>query len=52
MLKRAHRVIILNPEKKIRWTMATSCVKDYEDAGAEVFETSDLNMFEKVISEL
>ena len=52
MLKRAHRVIILNPEKKIRWNNATSCVKDYEDAGAEVYETSNLQQFEEVISKL
>lgn len=52
MLKRAHRVIILNPEKKIRWNNATSCVEDYEMAGAEVFETSDLHKFEEVISKL
>ena len=52
MLMRAHRVIILNPEKKIRWNNATSCVKDYEDAGAEVYETSNLQQFEEVISKL
>ncbi len=52
MINKAHRVIILNPEKKIRWNNATSCVKDYEDVGANVFETSSLTQFEKVISEL
>lgn len=52
MLKRANRVIILNPEKKIRWNNATSCVKDYEDAGAEIYETSNLSQFEEVISKL
>lgn len=52
MINKAHRVIILNPEKKIRWNNATSCVKDYEDVGAKVFETSSLEKFEKVISEL
>lgn len=52
MAQRAHRVIILNPEKKIRWNNATSCVKDYEDAGVEVYETSSLEKFEKVISQL
>ena len=52
MYKRAHRVIILNPEKKIRWNNATSCVKDYEDVGVEIFETSSLDQFGEVISEL
>lgn len=52
MLKVAHRVIILNPEKKIRWNNATSYVSEYEKAGAEVFEVSSLEKFEKIISEL
>lgn len=52
MAQKANRVIILNPEKKIRWNNATSCVKDYEDAGVEVYETSSLDKFEKVISQL
>ena len=52
MLKRAHRVIILNPEKKIRWNNATSFVSEYEKMGAEVFEVSSLEKFEKIISEL
>ncbi len=52
MLKKAHRVIILNPEKKIRWNNAASYVSEYEKAGAEVFEVSSLEKFEKVISEL
>jgi uncharacterized protein with von Willebrand factor type A (vWA) domain len=52
MLKIAHRVIILNPEKKIRWNNATSYVGEYEKAGAEVFEVSSLEKFEQVISDL
>ena len=52
MKAKAHDVIILNPEKKIRWNNQTSCVKDYEKMGVRVFETSSLDKFEKVISEL
>lgn len=52
MAQKARRVIILNPEKKIRWNNATSCVQDYENAGVEVYETSSLEKFEKVISQL
>lgn len=47
--KKVNRVIILNPEKKIRWNNATSCVADYERMGIEVYETSSLEKFEKVI---
>lgn len=52
MAKKARRVIILNPEKKIRWNNATSCVEDYEKAGIEIFETSNLKKFEEVITKL
>ena len=52
MLKKAHRVIILNPEKKIRWNNTTSYVSEYQKAGAEVFEVSSLEKFEQIISEL
>ena len=52
MVRRSRQVIILNPEKKIRWNNATSCVKDYEKAGAKVLETSSLSKFEQVISQL
>ncbi|WP_323737214.1 VWA domain-containing protein [Methanosphaera sp. ISO3-F5] len=52
MVQKANRVIILNPEKKIRWNNATSCVQDYEDVGVEIYETSSLDKFEKVISQL
>lgn len=52
MLKIAHRVIILNPEKKIRWNNTTSFVSEYEKAGAEVFEVSSLEKFEQIISDL
>lgn len=47
--KRVNKVIILNPEKKIRWNNKTSCVADYEREGIEVYETSSLEKFEKVI---
>ena len=52
MLKRAHRVIILNPEKKIRWNNASSFVSEDEKIGAEVYEVSSLEKFEKIIAEL
>jgi len=52
MLKKAHRVIILNPEKKVRWNNSSSYVSHYEKVGAEVYEVSSLKKFEQVISEL
>lgn len=52
MVQKCNQVIILNPEKKIRWNNATSYVNDYEKAGAKVFETSSLSKFEQVITQL
>jgi uncharacterized protein with von Willebrand factor type A (vWA) domain len=42
MSRKAKRVLILNPEPKIKWNAADSCVSRYEDAGAEAFEVSNL----------
>lgn len=48
----ARKVIILNPEKKIRWNTPTSCVKDYVNAGAKVYQTNTLDEFATVVSNL
>ena len=42
MSRKAKRVLILNPEPKIKWNAADSCISYYEDAGAEAFEVSNL----------
>ncbi|OED30701.1 VWA domain-containing protein [Methanosphaera sp. WGK6] len=49
---KSRKVIILNPEKKIRWNTPTSCVKDYEEIGASVHQTSTIKEFAKVIKEI
>jgi uncharacterized protein with von Willebrand factor type A (vWA) domain len=49
---KSRKVIILNPENKIRWNTPTSCVKDYQEAGAKVYQTSTLKEFAKVIAEI
>ena len=52
IVRKSRRVIILNPEKKIRWKTATSCVEYYKRAGAIVYETDTLDQFVRVISTL
>ncbi len=52
MVQKSRRVIILNPEKKIRWNTPTSCVSEYESAGAEIYEACTLNQFADVIAKL
>ncbi len=52
MVKKSKRVLILNPEPKIKWNAADSCVSYYENAGAEVFEVGDLEQLANLISEI
>ena len=52
MTRKAKRVLILNPEPKIKWNVADSCVSSYEDAGAEAFEVSNLEQLANLISEI
>ncbi len=52
MSRKAKRVLILNPEPKIKWNAADSCVSYYEDAGAEAFEVSNLEQLADLISEI
>lgn len=52
MKRKAKRVLVLNPESKIKWNAADSCVSYYEDAGAESFEVSNLEQLADLISEI
>ena len=49
---KSRKVIILNPEHKIRWNTPTSCVKDYQEVGAKVYQTNTLKEFAEVIKEI
>lgn len=49
---KSRRVIILNPERKVRWNTPTSCVKDYQEAGASVYQTNTLKEFAEVIKNI
>ncbi|RAP44494.1 MAG: hypothetical protein BZ135_08185 [Methanosphaera sp. rholeuAM6] len=49
---KSRNVYIFNPEHKIRWNTPTSCVRDYQEAGAKVFQTNTLKEFAKVIKEI
>lgn len=50
--QKSSKVIIFNPENKIRWSTPTSCVKDYQKAGAEVYEIRNLENLAKLIAKL
>lgn len=49
---KSRRVIIFNPENKFRWNTPTSCVRDYEEAGAKVYETNTIEQFAQAIKEI
>ncbi len=50
MSRAAKKVLILNPEPKNKWNVADSCVSIYKNAGAEIFEVSDLKQLADLIS--
>ncbi|MCD7782182.1 MAG: VWA domain-containing protein [Methanosphaera sp.] len=52
IVQKSSKVLIFNPEKKIRWNTPTSCVKDYEDAGAQVYEIENLDNLSRMIVNL
>lgn len=52
MVKKSKRVLILNPEEKKKWNVADSCVSDYENAGAELFEVRNLQQLADLIIDL
>lgn len=49
---KSRNVYIFNPEKRIRWNTPTSCVRDYEEVGAKVFETSTIEEFASAIKRI
>ena len=52
IVNKSKGVIILNPEDKEKWTSKTSCVKEYEDVGAKVYEVKNLKNMAKIIEQL
>lgn len=52
IVNKSKGVIILNPEDKEKWTTKTSCVKEYEDVGAKVYEVKNLKNMAKIIEQL
>ncbi len=49
MAKNSKRVLILNPEPKIKWDVVDSCVSDYRDAGAHITEVRNLYQLSQLI---
>jgi uncharacterized protein with von Willebrand factor type A (vWA) domain len=52
IVHKSRRVIILNPEGKKRWNTPTSCVRDYQNVGAEVYEIGTLDHLSRLLTKL
>ena len=52
MAREAKKVIILNPEERIKWDIVDSCVSLYEEAGAQVFEVNTLNQLAHFVEQM
>ena len=46
------KVLIFNPEPESKWDTPTSCVRDYQNVGAKVYEIKDLDNLAKLITKL
>lgn len=52
IVQKSSKVLIFNPENKKRWNTPTSCVKDYQNAGAKVYEIKNLENLANLITNL
>ncbi|MBQ6220427.1 MAG: VWA domain-containing protein [Methanosphaera sp.] len=52
IVTKSSKVLIFNPEPMEKWNTPTSCVHDYKDVGAEVYEIRDLNHLADMIIKL
>lgn len=52
IVEQSSKVMIFNPESKKRWNTPTSCVRDYQNAGAEVYEIKNLENLANMITKL
>ena len=52
MVDKSKKVVILNPEPKLKWNVVDSAVKEYQDAGAIVKEVRNLRQLAELIEYL
>lgn len=50
LVNKSKKVLILNPEPSNKWNVADSCVSDYENAGAKVYEVRNLEQLADLIT--
>jgi hypothetical protein len=52
MARDAKKLIILNPEERMKWDIVDSCVSLYQEAGAQVFEVNTLNQLAHFVEQM
>ena len=52
IVNQSSKVLIFNPEAKIKWDSPTSCVNDYADVGAQIYEIKNLENLATLITNL
>lgn len=52
MVRDSKKVVILNPEERNKWDIVDSCVSQYRDVGAQVFEVNTLNQLAHFVEQM
>lgn len=52
IVDKSKKVIILNPEPKEKWKTKTSCVKEYQDAGTQIYSIENLKKLSELVEKL
>jgi len=52
MAHKSRKVMVFNPESKLKWDVVDSCVSDYKEAGAEIHEVRNLSQLAQLITYL
>ena len=52
IVTKSSKVLIFNPEPESKWDTPTSCVRDYQNAGAQVYEIKNLEHLARLITDL
>lgn len=50
IVNKSKKVLILNPEPNNKWNIADSCVSDYENVGAKVYEVRNLEQLADLVT--
>lgn len=52
MVHKSRKVMVFNPETRLKWDVVDSCVSDYKEAGAEIHEVRNLSQLAQLITNL